>query len=286
MAYSASKIALASLFLGSPGFAQTLEELWTVDGFRMPESAFYDAVTNRIYVSEIGVFGPDGGMDGAISILSVDGELVQSGWVTGLMDPKGMASTDSSLWVADAMGVHEIDLASGQLKATIPLDGAMFPNDIAASVDGAILVTDMFGGAIYRVADGTAEAWLPMGSLSLPNGIWVDGGGIVVGTFGVDMQPDFSVAEAGALYSISDTGEITVIDGSEQAGSVDGVVRVGDLLVFDDNPTGRILAWQNGAVSLLLQSEPGAADLGVMHNTILVPNLNNGSVTAYTLSDI
>jgi|TARA_B110000977_G_C10988815_1_gene459063 hypothetical protein len=285
MAYSVSKIAFMSFFLGSSGFAQTLEELWVVDGFNLPESAFYDAATNRIYVSEIGVFGPGGGMDGAISILSVDGELVQSGWVTGLMDPKGMASMDGSLWVADAMGVHEIGLASGHRKATIPLDGAMFPNDVAASRDGAILVTDMFGGAIYRVADGIAEAWLPMGSLSLPNGIWVDDSGIVVGTFGVDMQLDFSVAEAGTLYSISDAGEIAVIEGSEKVGSIDGVVRVGDLLVFDDNPTGRILAWQDGMVSLLMQSEPGTADLGVMDNTILVPNLNNGSVTAYTFSD-
>ncbi|GKY87033.1 hypothetical protein [Sinisalibacter aestuarii] len=276
----------ATLCLASAASAETLTELWTLDGFQMPESAYYEAGSGNIVVSNIGAFGPDGGMDGALSLVSPDGSLIEASWVDGLMDPKGMASHDGKLYVADAVGLQVVDIASGTLEATIALPGAMFPNDVAVGPDGAVYVSEFMGGGIFRVMDGTAELWKELGSLPLPNGIFVDGDRMIVGSFGDEMGENFAVNNPGGLIAVDlATGEATPLDGAQGVASVDGLVAVGDMIVYDDNPTGRIMLWKDGTNQVIAETAPGAADLGAMDTTILVPNLNAGQVTAYQLSE-
>jgi hypothetical protein len=275
-----------TLCVASAASAETLTELWTLDGFRMPESAYYDAGSGNIVVSNIGTFGPDGGMDGALSLVSPDGKLIKSNWVGGLMDPKGMAAHNGKLYVADAMGLQVVDIASGTLESMIPLPGAMLPNDVSVGPDGAVYVSEFMGGGIFRVKDGTAELWKELGSLPLPNGILVHGDQMIVGSFGDELGADFSVKNPGGLIALDlATGAATPLDGAQGIASVDGVVAIGDMIIYDDNPTGRIFLWKDGTNEVIAQTAPGAADLGVMDTTILVPNLNTGQVTAFQLSE-
>ena len=109
---------IAATTLGAS--AQTATESWRLGGLKMPESVIFDTANDRLIVGNMVTFGPDGGADGYLSIVSPDGKLVTEQWTTGLTDPKGMAIVGDSLFVADSNG----------LVTTHALEGAMFPNDV------------------------------------------------------------------------------------------------------------------------------------------------------------
>lgn len=278
------KTTFAVLAMGLAGagaaHAQSLTEAWSVGGFASPESAYFDAGSNQIFVSNIGEFDVE---DGKISLVSAEGEVLNADWVTGLTDPKGMGAHDGKLYVADATGVHVIDIASGTLDTTIALPGAMFPNDVTVGSDGTVYVSEFFGGGIFRITDGAAAFWMEPGSLPLPNGLLAMDDRMIVGSFGDEMGEGFSVNNPGGLLAVDyETGEVTELANAQGVGSIDGVIALGDMIVYNDNPTGQIFGWANDENIVLGNAGSGAADIGVMGEVILVPNLNTGVLTAYT----
>lgn len=274
-----------SVILPCAALGESFDEAWRIGGFSTPESAWYEASIDKIVVSNIGVFGPDGGMDGRLSLVSADGTIETADWVTGLMDPKGMASHDGMLYVADAMGMHVISIADGSLVSTVALEVATFPNDIAVDADGSVYVTDFLAGGLYRYRDGAAEVFMPAGSLPLPNGILAADGTLWIGSFGDGMQPDFSVSEPGGLWLVDvESMAVRPVEGAQGLGSVDGMVVVGDAVIFDDNPTGTMFIHDAAGTRELASVGPGAADLGVMGNMVIVPNLGTGEIVAYRYS--
>lgn len=277
-------ISILALAAATGASAQTATEVWRTGGFATPESAYYDAQSDTIFVSVMGAMGPEAATDGRIATLSPEGDVREEEWATGLTDPKGMASMDGRLYVADVDGVHVFDISSGTEETTIPLPGAMFPNDVTIAEDGTIYVSDMMGNAIYRITDGTAEVWAQAGEVTLPNGLVADGDRLIVGSMGAGLAPDFSVETPGGLFAIDfATGEVTPLQNAQDIGSIDGVIQMDGAYVYDDNPTGTVYRWQDGSNEEILQVEGGAADLGAMGDTILIPNLNTGEVTAYRL---
>lgn len=278
------KYVIATIAIGCAGAAMAASHGggWTLEGFETPESAYYEAGSDQIVVSNIATFGPDGQMDGYLSLVTPDGEMKQKDWVTGLMDPKGMASKDGKLYVADAMGLHVVDIASGTVDETITLEGAMFPNDVAIGPDGAVYVTDMFGGAVFRVMDGSAEAFVPAGSLDLPNGIWAQEDRLVVGSMGKEWLMDQGRIEGkGQLYAVTyDSAEVTTLQGAEETGAIDGIVEIGGKLIYSDNPTGEIVAYDGAGLETLTTTEAGAGDIGMMGQMVLVPFLQGGKIMA------
>ena len=105
----------------------TLQPLWTLMGdFAAPESAFYDAASNAIFVSSINgqIREKDG--NGYISRLSPDGKMVSAKWVTGLNAPKGLRSLGATLWVTDIDEVVSIDIATTRITARVKVEGASF----------------------------------------------------------------------------------------------------------------------------------------------------------------
>lgn len=261
--------------------AQTMTEVWRTGGFALPESAWYEASIDRIVVSNIGVFGPDGGMDGRMSLVTPDGTVETADWVTGLMDPKGMASANGMLYVADAVVLQVIDIAAGTLVETIALPDAVFPNDVTVGADGAVYVTEFITGGIWRVADGAVTWAVAPGGLPLPNGILADGDRLIAGSFGDALNPDFTVNVKGGLIAVDPaTGAATPIAGTETTASVDGIVHVGDIIVYDDNTSGAVFAHSAAGTVEIGNVGPGAADMGVMDDIILIPLLNAGELVA------
>ena len=87
---------------GTSSRRPTLTPLWDLKGdFAAPESAYYDAASNSVFVSSINgqILEKDG--NGYISRLSPDGKMVSAKWVTGLNAPKGLRSAGNTLWVSD-----------------------------------------------------------------------------------------------------------------------------------------------------------------------------------------
>ena len=99
------RVFVASALVSAVVFAQapqaegpTLQPLWTLTGdFAAPESAYYHAGSNAVFVSSINgqILEKDG--NGYISRLSPDGKMVNAKWVTGLNAPKGLRSLGGTL---------------------------------------------------------------------------------------------------------------------------------------------------------------------------------------------
>lgn len=272
---------IAATTLGAS--AQTATESWRLGGLKMPESVIFDKANNRLIVGNMVTFGPDGGADGYLSIVSPDGKLVTEQWITGLTDPKGMAIVGDSLFVADSNGLVEIKLADGSIVTTHALEGAIFPNDV--TTDGTdVYVSDLMGSAIFKFSGGTVEKWLADAKLATPNGLFIDGKTLIVGSMGTGMKPDFTFDTKGGLQAVDlATKAITPLTSAMGIALSDGVARLGDNLVFDDNPAGTILTYATDKVTTLTTLAPGAADLWAEGNVLYVPLTQTGELVALTV---
>ena len=165
----------------------TLQPLWTLTGdFASPESAYYHAGSNSIFVSSINgqILEKDG--NGYISRLSPDGKVVSAKWVTGLNAPKGIRSLGGTLWVTDIDEVVSIDIATARVTAHVKVDGALFLNDLATAPDGTVYASDSNLARIYAVKDGKSSVFVEgADQVDVPNGLLVDGTRLVLGTIGV-----------------------------------------------------------------------------------------------------
>lgn len=155
-------LAAAALTLAAPASAQVFgfERAWKTDGFANPESVLYEPGLDAFLVSSINEGVPleeDG--DGFISLLSLDGEIVELRFAEGLDAPKGMASANGRVYVSDINDLVEIDLSSGEILARYPVEGAEFLNDVTLAPDGTVLVSDMLTGKIHALEDGAMTVW-------------------------------------------------------------------------------------------------------------------------------
>ena len=147
-----------ALLPGAAGDGPTLQPLWTLTSdFASPESAYYDAGSNAVFVSSINgqILEKDG--NGYISRLSPDGKMVSAKWVTGLNAPKGIRSLGGTLWVTDIDEVVSIDIATARITARVKVEGAQFLNDLATAPDGTVYASDSNLARIYAVKDGKSS---------------------------------------------------------------------------------------------------------------------------------
>jgi sugar lactone lactonase YvrE len=265
----------------------------TVGGFENPESASWDATTGGFYVSNIGP-GPLNPLgrepDGYLSKLSASGRLEAAKWVTGLRSPKGIHPWGEDLLVADVGQLVVIDAAGAKIRRTIDLDGlgAKFPNDV--TVDdrtGDAYVSDTGRNAIYRLPAGAsaAEVWLESDTLDGPNGLFLDGGTLMVASYGQDPDGDGPAARAPgrllavdlatkAIHPLGDMAPLGNLDGLEKLGS-DWIVTGSDH-VWRVTPDGKPTE---------LGKVPNAADLGLRRGdrVAAIPTLSDNTVELVTL---
>jgi sugar lactone lactonase YvrE len=265
----------------------TLAEVWTVtEGIETPESAYYDAASSAIYVSQI-AGAPDGrDGNGRIVKLSPDGKVVNANFTTGLNAPKGLRVHNGTLWAADLGEVVGIDVASGKVTSRVTLPAAMFPNDVTVGADGTVYVSDMMGNKIYAVKDGKATVALEGAELlEHPNGILVDGDRLIVGGWGSQPKADFTTDVPGRLFAIDlKTKQKTPIT-ANPIGNIDGLESDGrGGYVVTDYIKGQIIrVSSSGEAQPVGTFMPGTADIGINGNTVIVPHMNENKVSAYTL---
>jgi sugar lactone lactonase YvrE len=285
-------VALSASLLAQAPPAQegpTLTPLWNITtDFASPESAYYHAGSNAIYVSSINgqILEKDG--NGYISKLSPDGKVVSAKWVSGLNAPKGIRSVGNTLWVADIDEVVSIDIKKGQITAHVKVDGAQFLNDLATAPDGTVYVSDSNALCIYVVKDGKSSVFVEgADTVETPNGLLVDGDRLILGTVGYPGRGRGS-AQVGHLFAFDrktkQRSRITV----SPVGGIDGIELdgAGGLLVTDVIGQRLLRVSAVGKVDVLAKFSAGGADFGYIAKTrtAVVPFLFSNSLSAYDLT--
>ncbi|HRY98632.1 MAG TPA: hypothetical protein P5550_06190 [Bacteroidales bacterium] len=214
--------------------------------------------------------------EGFISMLGEEGELIHREWCSGLNAPKGMTIAGEVLYVTDIDCIVRISLENGHILGRIPVEGALFLNDLCTLPDGRIACSDMQAGRVHILKEDQIVQSYADTLLQRPNGLASYDGDLLVGCAGYIVRMN---AEDGHTFLFM-----------PNTGPVDGLVvpRPGTLVTSDW--AGKVQLLQEGMepVVLMDHSEAGvnAADLGwdERHQRLLVPTFFDQRVRAYSLT--
>ena len=278
MKYWIYTLSLFGALLGSlPASAQhSLKQLWQTPDLLTPESVLYVADKNDpyLFVSLIDGEGNVADGKGGIAKLATDGSVIEKEWLVGLDAPKGMAIFEGRLYVADITTVAVIDIKEQTLLKKIPIEGAVFLNDVTINSTGVVYVSDTRTNKVHRIIDDVPSLYLE--NVANANGLKAFGPSLGVGAgpelllFGADKKP-----------LVLAKGFAQGIDGIEMlAKRGEFIVSCWPGLVYYVSGDGKI--------QVLIDSQAqkiNTADIGYDPNTnqVFVPNFFKNTVTAYQL---
>lgn len=193
-----------------------LEKVWETDAvFRNPESVVFDPVRKLLYVSNFNRIPSDpGSADDCISVLDLDGNLLEPGWICGLKAPCGMCIHKDRLFVGERDGISVFDIGGAERIRKYQVK-AGFLNDVATDEQGIIYYTDTSprkreASTVCAIRDGKADT-IADEPIIRANGLTWHEGALLVGNSG-DMKLksiDLASREVSCLAKL-DTG---IIDG-------------------------------------------------------------------------
>jgi len=270
---------LAGTLLFSIGAgAQTLSLKWKSDTiFRTPESVYFDAKANMLYVSNIDGKSAEKDGKGFIAQVTPDGKVKNMNWITGLDAPKGLGVYKNTLYIADLTRVVAVDIATGKRQQAWEVNDAEFLNDVTVDPKGNVYISDSGRGRIHRIADGKLELYFESTELKRVNGLL----SIKDGLYVVD-------AGTGINYKLSNDKKLTKY--AETSQSADGIEAVGKDEYLVSSWNGEIfLVSADGKSKKLLDTREqkiNSADIGYdpKTKTVFVPTFLANSVYAYTLT--
>ena len=194
-------------------------------------------------------------------------------WIQGLNAPKGMTIRDGKLFVSDFDAYHVIDIASGQIENTYPVEGAGFLNDITVWQNGVYL-SDSGSARIFQIDVNGYKEWLADDRLGGVNGLTPDGDRLLIATMA-----------SGSLFETLGARDLTEIaSGMENA---DGIAVLDDGSYLVSSWPGQI--WHvgsDGQTTEIHNTEDTPTyqnDLTRVGDLIIVPNWEPGTVTAWRL---
>jgi DNA-binding beta-propeller fold protein YncE len=278
---------VGSSLLALPLTAQdkpTLPVAWEVkEGLSAPESAYYDAATKMIYVSNIDGEGAKKDGQGWISKLDPSGKMVAAQWVTGLNAPKGIRVTGAMLWVSDIDELVGINIKEGKIQQRVKVPDAKFLNDVAAGPDGSVYVSDLLTSTVYVLKEGMLSVLASGEQLESPNGLLVNGDKLILGGWGLPVG-GFSPTTMGRLLSLDlKSKKVTPIT-DKPLGNLDGVELDGKGgYVVTDWAAGKIFhVTADGHSKLIWQHEKGVADHSYLpgEQLLIVPLMMDNKVVA------
>jgi DNA-binding beta-propeller fold protein YncE len=262
------------------------ESKWTAfQGLAEPESAYYDAPSGNLFVSNVA--GKPGEKDGKgwISKLTIDGKVVAEKWIDGLHAPKGLRVWNTTLWVSDIDELIGISIPDGKIAQRVKIEGAKFLNDVATQPDGTVYVTDMFASKIYAVKDGKAEVFSEGDNLESPNGIVIDTAGnrMIVAAWG--LTTDGKTQTPGHLYQLDLKTKEKKLITPAPLGNLDGVELDGQGgYIVSDWVAGKVFHVDaEGKAQNILKFQQGSADVHYIPemSLLIVPVMPEGVVGAF-----
>lgn len=281
------------LLFASFAAAGELKPTWMVsDGLDSPESAFYDAKTDAVYVSNVAGKPHEKDARGWITKISTEGQILAAKFVDGLDAPKGMRSWKGQLWVADIDRVVVVDMKTGKISRHIPVPDSNFLNDVAVTDKGEVFVSDTLTSRIYRVAPGKPKVWMSGKALQSPNGLFVKDNRLHVASWGFTDQPDFSTKEKGSVWSVeiakgkSNGNQNVVAVSQAPLGQLDGLEWFDGSFYVSDWVAGKVFRLDaKGKASEFLTGIKGSADIGVIpkKRLLLVPSMSDNKVLSFKI---
>lgn len=254
----------------------SITELWSTDTImKTPESVLFDSVRKVLYVANMNRV--DGGDNtGFISKMNTDGTVVNLHWIVGLNEPRGMGIYENKLFATDMDRIIVIDLEKGELVESIPVEGAVFLNDLAIGRDGTVYFSDSHAGKLQYYKDGEIIDWFP--EYPNPNGLLDAGEDLIVcATATKEIR---RVNKATGTYEVMATGING--DGIEHSGIQDYYIVTeweGRMHVIGKDTIQTVLDTSKEKIN--------SADIGYNPNEkiIYVPTFFDNRVVAYTLNE-
>jgi len=250
-----------------------LVKIWETDTILTTnESVLYDADGQKLYVSNIAGKPTDKDGNGFISILSLNGEVENLKWATGLNAPKGMGILDGRLYVTDIDRIVAIDLSSGEIAEEWQPDDAEFLNDITVS-ENAVYISDMRVGHIHKIENG--ELSLVVEGVNGVNGLLAKDGSL------------FTLDAMGLRELDLSTTEFTMVNDSITGG--DGLTMLNDSTYIASRWKGEIYYVAGNKAHLLMstneQSQTADIGLNAAEKIVYVPTFFSNKVIAYKIED-
>ncbi len=264
----------------------TFNPTWTLtEGLAQPESVLYDPKNQRLYVSNVEGSPVNKDGKGYISIVSLDGQLLEQQWIKNLNAPKGMAMVGNTLYVSDIDALVMIDIKTAKIVERFEVTDAQFLNDVTADKKGNVYVSDMMTDTIHCLCNGQFETWLHDAHLMSPNGLLAEENRLVVGSWG-KTSGGFETTIAGHLKTVNYVDkQIISLGNGQPVGHLDGVESDGaNGYYVTDWMAGQLFYFDaHGKVKILMQLKQGSADHTYIakQNLLLIPMMNDNQLKAF-----
>ena len=266
----------------------TLTPLWSLNNFDQPESVVSDASGKHLYVSNINGQPTQLNGKGYISKLSINGKVLQQHWLDGMDAPKGMAIKGDTLYVADMKQVHVVSISEGRIVNSLIAPKAKMLNDITIGDDGSVYISDLLGGGIYRIKSGikhhTISMWFNPKQLPHPNGLLWQDGSLLVASWGLGMNNDFTTQTPGSIYKVDvNKPSLVPLASAKQLGNLDGITYANGSLYVSDWISGDLFKVTASKREKILTLNPGLADISSRDGVLFAPLMMDGVVRAWRI---
>ncbi len=211
-----------------------------VNGLTHAESVVYDKKRNVLYVSLIGN-GEKG--DGSIAKIALDGKVIDTMFISGLNDPKGIALKGDKLYVSDVTYLVEADLNTGKVIQNYTAESVKFLNDVEIGNDGTVYVSDTAKSLIFTLTpDGNFSEWLNNSDLEAPNGLLLVDNTMYVAAWGNMVGEGVMAKQSGNFLKFDiNTKEIIKVS-KDTLGNLDGAqIYNKDKMLISAWNTGKIM---------------------------------------------
>ncbi|MBN1340597.1 MAG: hypothetical protein JXA03_14810 [Bacteroidales bacterium] len=266
--------AFCMLWIHFPASGQP-EKLWeTTEELITCESVCYAAKGDFLFASCIHGIPSEKDGKGFIARISMQGEIIDLQWISGLNAPKGMGISGDFLYVTDITEVVQISMVERKVISTIPVENAQFLNDITVDENGKVYISDMMSGKIhilYKESVITPD----FGPLERPNGLCWHNGLLYIGTAN------------GIMEAYPDSGDAKMVIAN--TGSIDGLEADGKGGFIISDWQGKIQRVHPDKEPVVLLNTTGeninAADIEFIpeQNLLLVPTFFHNTVSAYQI---
>lgn len=276
MSYLKTFLTLVLAVAAATAFAQNpqLQKVWETDStLKTPESVLFYAPEKVLFVSNIDGKSDEKDLQGSIAKVDLNGKIINPMWAKNLSAPKGMGIYKNNLYVADLTEVAVINLKSGEVTQRIPVEGAIFLNDITVDDAGIVFVSDSRTGKVHRIEGSNVSTYIE--NKNGVNGLLSEGDG-------------FYLAVKDTLFKMDKSKVFTPITTGMDMSS-DGIVRVKKDFIVSCWSGVIYYVKGDGTKTILLdtrEKKSNTADIGFDPATsmLYVPTFFKNKVVAYKLT--